>query len=186
MLTQRHICRALLALLVSGFSLAQSYAQTALSEGQLKAALVLNFARYIEWPENALGATTEPANVCMIGRDTLGGALSSLETKLLYGRAIKVKIAMTIEDTRGCHVLFISESEERRLVPILKSLADKPVLTVSDISGFAESGGAIGIVQGETRLQFEVNRKTLDTAKLKASSNLLKLAKNLSENAGKN
>jgi len=34
-------------------------------------------------------------------------------------------------------------------------------------------------VQGNGRLQFEVNRTALEQAQLKASSNLLKLARNL-------
>jgi hypothetical protein len=40
--------------------------------------------------------------------------------------------------------------------------------------------------QVEGRLQFEVNRYVLDQAQLKASSNLLKLARNLSDFKGRN
>jgi YfiR/HmsC-like len=176
----------LLASLVSVFALGQACAQTPLSEGQIKTALVLNFARYVDWPESAFASAAEPVSICMIGRDSLGGALATLETKQIQNRAIKVKNAMTIEDTRSCHVVFIADSEERRLVPILKNLSERAVLTVSDISGFVDSGGGIGIVQGETRWQFEVNRRALEASKLKASSNLLKLARNLNDASGKN
>jgi YfiR/HmsC-like len=172
--------------MVSMFTLAPARSQSTLTEGQIKTALVLNFARYIDWPEGTFSSSAETVNVCIIGRDTLGGALLGLEIKQIHNHPIKVKTAMTIDDARACHVVFVSESEERRLVPILKSLSEKPVLTVSDISGFTDSGGAIGIVQGDNRWQFEVNRRALDLAKLKASSNLLKLARNLNDVAGKN
>jgi YfiR/HmsC-like len=162
------------------------HAQAPLSEAQVKTALVLNFARYVDWPESTFSSNTDTIVICLVGRDTLAGTLPGLETKQVRNRAIKVRMGVSSDDTRGCHVVFVSESEERRLVPLLKSLSDKAILTISDISGFIEAGGGIGIVQGETRLQFEVNIRALEVAKLKASSNVLKLARNLTETQGKN
>lgn len=147
---------------------------------------MLNFARYVEWPENSFLNPTDPLQLCLLGRDTLGGALSALESKQVSNRPVRTRIAMTVDEVRGCHVVFISDSEERRVVPLLRSLAERPVLTVSDIGGFAEAGGGIGIVQGDTRLQFDVNRRALEHAKLKASSQLLKLARTLVDSSGKN
>jgi YfiR/HmsC-like len=161
-------------------------AQTALSESQLKASLVLNFARYVEWPESAFASAVEPLQICLLGRDTLGGALTALESRQVNNRPVRVKIAMTSDEVRSCHVVFVSDSEERRIVPLLRSLAERPILTVSDMGGFVEFGGAIGIVQGDTRLQFDVNRRALEQVKLKASSQLLKLARTLSDSSGKN
>jgi len=83
-------------------------------------------------------------------------------------------------------VLFIAESESRRLALTLRAVAGQPLLTVSDADAFIDAGGAIGIVRGDGRLQFEVNRAALDQAQLKASSNLLQLARNLSEAKGRN
>lgn len=161
-------------------------AQVPLSEAQVKTALILNFARYMDWPESTFTSNADTIVICLVGRDTLAGTLHRLETKQVRNRAIKVRMGVSSDDTRGCHVAFVSESEERRLVPLLKSLSDKPILTISDISGFIEAGGGIGIVQGETRLQFDVNIRALEVAKLKASSNVLKLARNLAEAPGKN
>lgn len=175
-----------LVIALAGSGASAQTAPSALSESQLKASLVLNFARYMEWPEAAFLTPTEPLQLCLLGRDTLGGALSALESKQVNNRPVRARIAMTIDEVRGCHVVFISDSEERRIVPLLRGLAERPVLTVSDISGFAEAGGGIGIVQGDTRLQFDVNRRALEQAKLKASSQLLKLARTLIDSAGKN
>jgi hypothetical protein len=159
----------------------ESYAQTALSENQVKAALVFNFARYVEWPATAFANAMDPLFICHLGRDNLGGSILALNTRQVNGRAIRTRASTTLDETRGCHIVFLSDSEERRIAPLLRGLADKPILTVSDATGFAEAGGAIGIVQGETRLQFDVNRASLDLAQLKASSNLLKLARTLIE-----
>ena len=94
--------------------------------------------------------------------------------------------AVSAADTRGCHVVFIAETEEWRVVPILRALADQLVLTVSDADGFVDLGGGIGLVSSDERLQFEVNRGALEQAQLKASANLLKLARNILETRTRN
>ena len=157
-----------------------------LYEPQAKAAFVYNFARYIEWPERLFASREAPLVICVLGRDAFGAALTALESRQVQGRPVKVRGGITGDDARGCHVVFVSDLDGRRLVPILRSLAGQSVLTVSDVDGFIDAGGAIGIVHGEERLQFEINRSVLERAQLKASSNLLKLARNLSDLKGRN
>jgi hypothetical protein len=161
-------------------------AQATSTEQQVKAGFVLNFARYVEWPERVFAARDAPLVICILGRDNFGAAMTALEGRQVQGRPVKLRRGVAIEDMRGCHVVFVSESEDRRLVPTLHSLAGQPILTVSDMEGFIDAGGAIGIVQGEDRLQFEINRSALDQAQLKASSNLLKLARNVADLKGRN
>ena len=56
--------------------------------------------------------------------------------------------------------------------------AGEPVLTVSDVGGAGELGGAITIVLDDGRIRFDINRAALEQAQLRASSNLLRLARN--------
>lgn len=155
---------------------APAQVQTTLTEAQAKAGFILNFARYVEWPAAAFASREAPVVACLLERDALVGALTALEGRQVQGRALKVRRSLTADDTRGCHLVFIGEAEERRIVPVLRSLAGQAVLTVGDAEHFVDLGGAIGIVLGEERLQFEVNRSALDQAQLKASASLLKLA----------
>jgi len=53
------------------------------------------------------------------------------------------------------------------------------VLTVGDGEGFIDEGGMIGLVRSGDRLQFDINQPALQRAGLRASSQLLKLARNL-------
>lgn len=154
-------------------------AQPALSEAQVKAAFVLNFSRYVEWPATAFASHDAPVVACSVGRDALGAALAALEGRSVQGRLLKVRRAVPPEDMRGCHVVFISEVDERRVIPVLRALAGQPVLTVSDTERFIDAGGAIGIVLGDERLQFEINRNALEQSQLKASASLLNLARNV-------
>ena len=155
-----------------------SYAQGPVSEPQLKAAFVLNFIRYVEWPEKAFSGKDAPIGLCVIGREDGSVALSSLEGKKAQERVIKVRYEVSADSARSCQVVFITESEARRVTATtLRAVQGLPVLTISDAEGFIDSGGAIGIVHGEQKMQFEINRTALDKAQLKASSQLLKLAR---------
>ncbi|MBK7235271.1 MAG: DUF4154 domain-containing protein [Sterolibacteriaceae bacterium] len=46
---------------------------------------------------------------------------------------------------RGCHVLFVSESEQRQPASIVQA-SQAALLTVNDIDGFIDMGGGIGLV----------------------------------------
>jgi hypothetical protein len=177
---------ALLAALAGTLLADPAAAQSSMSEPQAKAAFVLNFARYVEWPERSFATRDSPLLICLLGRDSLGSALAALENRPVQNRLVSVRMVASVDEARPCHVLFIGASETRRLTLLMRSLAGQPVLTVSDADGFIDAGGAIGIVQGDGHLQFEVNRQTLEQAQLKASSNLLKLARNLADFKGKN
>jgi len=182
----RHGHRLLFVLAAGLFFLVGARAQQTLTESQAKAAFVLNFARYVEWPERTFAARETPLSICVLGRDPVGNALLALEGRQVQNRVVAVRRLSNADEARTCHVLFLAESEERRLVHALRGLLGLPVLTVGDTDGFIDHGGAIGLVQGEGRLQFEVNRHVLEQAQLKASSNLLKLARNLSDFKGRN
>jgi len=56
-------------------------------------------------------------------------------------------------------------------------VADKPILTVGDTTGFAEKGVLINLYQEERLMQFEVNLPAVKRSKLTFSSKLLRLAR---------
>jgi YfiR/HmsC-like len=153
-------------------------AQTALTESQAKASALFNFARYVEWPERAFASREAPFVFCVAGRDSLGSGTSALEGRVLNGRQTQFRRVLGIEELRGCHALYIGEPEERRLLPMLRAVAGEPVMTVGDLNSFIDAGGAIGIVLDEGRMRFDINRAALEQSQLRASSNLLRLARN--------
>jgi hypothetical protein len=179
----RYILRRLLlpVILLAAAVSPVAHGQKAITEAQAKAAFLFNFARYVEWPDRAFASREAPLVFCTVGRDGLGSALAALESKQVQGRPIRLRRGITTDDVKGCHVAFVGDPEERRVAPTLRAFAGLPILTVGDTEGFIDAGGAIGLVSGEDRLQFEVNRAALEQAQLRASSNLLKLARNLNE-----
>ncbi|MBL8313828.1 MAG: YfiR family protein [Rubrivivax sp.] len=167
----------LLGLALAG-CIAAGQAQTPLSETQAKASALFNFARYVEWPERAFASREAPLVFCLAGRDSLAAGVATFDGRSLGGRTTQLRRVLGAEDVRGCHVLYVGESEERRLLPMLRAAAGEPVLTVSDVGGAGELGGAITIVLDDGRIRFDINRAALEQAQLRASSNLLRLARN--------
>ena len=148
------------------------------TEYQLKAAFLLNFARYIEWPATKLPAAM-PIRICVLGRDPFADALTALDGRQAQGHDVRVRTIETVDRAADCHVLFVSESEERRLVNVLHATSGKAILTVSDIDGFADAGGAIAFVNEDDRVRFDINYGILQRDSLRASAQLLRLGRNV-------
>jgi len=147
-------------------------------EYQVKAAYLFNFAKFFEWPAEAFVGRAAPLTLCIAGRDPFGTALSAFEGRLVQTRELRVRRGVTAQELPGCHMLFLAESEERRVQQFLRVAATRPIVTVSDIDGFMDAGGVIGLVDAEQRIQFEVNLASLKQANLRMNFQLLRLARN--------
>lgn len=178
-----HCLRWLLlaALLVpaAGLYAPQARAQRVLSEAQVKASFIHNFARYVDWPERAFADRQAPILLCQLGRDQLGAAFTALENRPLHNRPVQTRLVGSADEARHCHVVYISDVDDRRQSATLRALAGAPILTIGDSDGFIDAGGIFGLVQGEQRYQFEVNLRALEQAQLRASAQLLNLARNV-------
>ena len=77
-------------------------------EYQIKAAYLLNFARYVEWPAARLpiGALLR---LCVLGRDPFGGALMGLEGRQVNGHEMRLRQIEGVDQAGDCHLVFIAE-----------------------------------------------------------------------------
>lgn len=146
-------------------------------EVQVKTAFIYNFAKFVEWPPSSFNDTQSPLTLCAIGNEPFNKALDDLKTKRVEGRPIAVKRITTIDQAEGCHVLFIAASEKGNLSQILKALYHKPILTVGDTKGYADTGVMINLISIDNKIGFEINPAPAEHASLKVSSKLLRLGK---------
>lgn len=151
-------------------------------EYAIKAAFLYNFAKFIEWPPTAFAADSDPLRICVVGDNPFGAALTNLRDKRVGQREVEVQEAPAGGEARDCHIAFISRSEQPRLKSLLRTLSNRPVLTVSDIEGFAQAGGVIGLIEAEQQIRFAINTAAARRAHLQLSSQLLKLALLVDEN----
>jgi hypothetical protein len=170
-----------LALCAGALSLLSSRAvANELSEYQLKAAFMVNFANFTEWPVHSFPDGLAPVLVGVVGDDPFGHDLDRIvKGKSLSGHPMTVKRVDWQADLNAFHILFISASERRRLPDILHRLESSSVLTISDIDGFCAAGGMIAFVVENDHVRFEINADIAQRRGLKVSSKLLSLATNL-------
>jgi uncharacterized protein DUF4154 len=155
-------------------------AETLASSGReyrIKAAFLLNFVKFIQWPAEAFGSRDEPLVLGILGSDPFGGALEPLRQKQVKGRAIEIKRFKTPAGATGCHVLFVSNSEKDALNDIFQNLEGRAILTVGETEQFLQRGGIINFIAFKNKIRFEINITAAHGANLKISSKLLKLAK---------
>ena len=100
-----------------------------------------------------------------------------LKGKSIRNRDLVVRHYPETKEIDPCHVLFVTASLENNLPEILQHAQKKNMLTVSDMAGFAEHGGIIGLVTVENKIRFEINIKAAEQHGLTISSRLLKLAR---------
>jgi hypothetical protein len=167
----------LIALVAAGSLARTARAQTEANEYQVKAAYILNFARYVEWPADVLPASS-PLTIGIVGDDPFGGALDDLQrTKSANGHAIRLRHFHWNDVITQCEIVFISSSEEPHLAQILRFLGTQSVLTISDIDRFSLRGGIIEFRMVGNRVRFDIDRKPAIAARLSISSKLLSVAR---------
>jgi hypothetical protein len=167
------LCAAILLLMFSSPAAAQAGKPT---EYQVKAAYLFNFGKFVKWPEQT-SSEHDTFSICVLGSDPFGKVLDvTVSGEQIDGRKARVRRLASAADANGCRILFVSRSEEGRLGSVLATLGRSPVLTVSDIDGFANRDGMIQFVMDRDRVRFQVNLAATQKAGLSLSSELLKVA----------
>jgi hypothetical protein len=175
--------RAMVILLTVAGALAVSTqpasAQTdQVGEYELKAAILYNLIRFVEWPPSAYADSQAPTVLCILGQDPFGNSLKTLEQKKdASGRPISIRQLKNENGIRDCHVLYISSSERKTITQILTRLKGSSVMTVGEMSQFAVQGGVIQFTLEDKQVHFQINLDAVSRMELKISSRLLVLAR---------
>jgi hypothetical protein len=148
----------------------------AVSEPVVKAGFVYNFAKFTEWPPATL-PNGGPVQLCLVAGDPQGAVAAAMDGKQLQGRALVVRRQVRPDELHNCHIVYLTDTDERHQGEALRAIRGLPVLSIGDGDGFAEVGGMIGLVAVGERIQFEVNADVARAAGLKISSQLLRLAR---------
>jgi hypothetical protein len=144
-------------------------------EYQVKAAFLLNFTKFIEWPAAGFPAPNSPFEVCVLGDDPFKGALD----RIVEGEAVGAHklLVRRVERQRlsGCRILFVGKSE-KNVAGVLDALGIG-TLTVGETESFLEDGGIIRFLIENRRVRFDVNQTEAKRAGLNVSSKLLQVAR---------
>ena len=152
-------------------------AQTPL-EYEVKAAFLLNFTKFIEWPQGVFAASDSPFTICILGKDPFGQALDQIVAgESVNGRKLEVRRIGQAPEPQACQVVFVAsgEKEVRRTLSGLRN----GVLTVGEGENFMREGGMIAFVIENRRVRFDIDQSAAERAGLRLSSKLLSVARSV-------
>jgi hypothetical protein len=153
-------------------------ADRAVSEYEVKAAYVYNFAKFVEWPQIAFPSKNSPITIGVVGDDEFGALLEkTVKDKLVQEHTIQVRLLKWPADLRTCSIVYISSSEQKRFHQIAESLLENPVLTITETDEGSQVKGIMNLFIEGGKVQFEVNITAAEKVKLRISSKLLRLAR---------
>ncbi len=151
-----------------------AHADDGIDEQTVKAAFVLNFTKFIDWPEDALAAADNTLTLCVFGNRPLAGRLEGLQGKTTRGRTIRV--VLNPEQRERCLLAFVGQTDVRGVHAVVQPLSGRPVLTISDQEDFIRLGGIIGLKLSAGRIRFDINLQAARESGLHINSQLLQLA----------
>lgn len=146
---------------------------------KVKAAFLLKFPDFVEWPERAAPESTGPIRLGIIGENPFQDFLP--EGFHPRGPATQgVQVTSPYPDDQavsGFDLLYFSDPLSKAAANLLNRLRERPILTIGEGEPFLTIGGIIAFETEDRRLRFLVSLKNARRAGLKISSKLLNLAK---------
>lgn len=166
--------------IASGLALTANLPGVALdgqNEYAVKAAMLWNFTKFVEWPKSALGEKSSPFVFAILGEDPFARSLEgALKGQQVDGHPVSLRKFPSGVPEGRVHVVFVADSARARWKE-LANFAGNPILLVGETESFAKGSGHIAFVADGRRIAFVINNRSAQAAGLTISSKLLSLAK---------
>ena len=163
-------------LILSAVLIQASAADSPAEEYRVKAAFLLNFANFVEWPSQAFHGPGDAISICVLGANPFSPEMDAAARKMVAeNRLVTVRQIADYQQARECQIVFVGLSERKRVHALLEAVQDDSVLTVGESEGFVASGGVIEFKVEESRVKMEISAAAAKRAKLTISSRLLNL-----------
>ena len=150
-------------------------------EFKIEAALLFNLTRFVTWP-GADGKEPNTLLICVAKHDPFVPYLDELHGQMTNHRSIDIRYLVEDADSlQSCQMVFAGKSSREALQRKLPDIASLPVLSISDVHGFAKAGGMIEITRRNNRLGFIFNMKSINKSGLRVAAPLLQMSTLINE-----
>jgi len=151
-----------------------------LSQAQLGAAFVFNFAKFTEWPSQAFSDSAAPLTVCFLGAEEVRSAFQEISAgKAVNGRPVLVRDVKSAGEVLDCRVVYMDSANSALFSGVLKNARQRCGLVIGTSDDFLARGGIIKLLVENNRMRFDVNIGAAGRAKIRLSSKLLALARSV-------
>ncbi len=145
--------------------------QTESNEYNVKAMFILNFMKYVDWPEKK---TDNLFNIGVGGETDIYDALKSMVNNRNETGKIKIE-RISQDEAVNYNIIILSKKESRNAEEWVKKYQGKGVLIITD-EYKGENGGAINLVSTDNKIRFEINHTQAKLGGVKISSRLSEFA----------
>lgn len=161
---------------LAGLALALAPTTMAASEAEVKAAMIYNIARFVQWPRQP--GDGNQFSICALGDGEVAEALPALESKQLHGRDVVFTTVRRDADLTRCNVVYLAPNQALRLAAVSDVLArgNMAVLTIADAPNFIALGGMVQLVIQHGRPRFRIDQRVAERSGLDINAKLLQLA----------
>lgn len=146
------------------------------TEDQIKGAMMVNFIKFIQWPEHVIQQTGGVITIGVFGNDRFGHALDPIDGRTVGNYRLCFRRVSDLNQLADCQVLFICSSESHRAGQIFSKVYGLPILTIGEDENFLRSGGIIRFYTDKNHVRFEINKTAALEADLKISAKLIEIA----------
>ena len=102
---------------------------------RVKAAFIINFIQYVEWPVDAFASKKDDVIIGIVGTNPFGSYLkSAVEGRSIKGRRLQIREfpegagSAEVASLQLCHVVFLNATAVDEVTGLIESVAGKPVL----------------------------------------------------------
>jgi hypothetical protein len=148
------------------------------SEHAVKAAYILHFSAFVEWPASSFPEADSPLFIGVLGDDDLARDLAKISSnRRVAGHPLVVRRIVAGDPTADLQILFIGRSLERDLSDLLLKSRAPGLLAVTDSEGALDLGSTINFVTAEERVRFDISLRNAQALELRLSARLLAVAR---------
>jgi hypothetical protein len=149
-------------------------------EYQVKAAYLVKFGSYVEWPPQAFEQRDSPFVIGVLGGDAVAEEVERAATAAqVEGRPVQVRRLERADaaGAAGAHLLFIERSRNGQLADTLALARGRPLLMVTESEQALTQGSMINFVIVENKVRFDIALAPAEASQLKISARLLSVAR---------
>jgi hypothetical protein len=151
-------------------------------ERSVKAAFLVKFLAYTEFPARAFSDGNAPMVLAVLGADDMASELQRIVAgRTVNGRPMQVRSLRDGEPVQAVHLLFVAGSDNARLARVLRQPPPGPILVVSECSNGLQTGSSINFRVIEQHVRFDVSLDAAEKNNIRLSSRLLSVANHVSK-----
>jgi hypothetical protein len=150
---------------------------TSADEYEIRAAMLINLTKFIEWPAWKMDPAHPQVLICILGSDSIGPiAERYAQNQRVEGELLQVRHISSVDAATSCNLLYVGVGEQKHVDPVTDELAKKGVLTVSENSNATTPNQVVGLPTLNDHVHIDINLGAAQRTGLTISSKLLRLA----------